>query len=139
MIRLPPFIYTPIDGCSYVKIFSELASKESIMQVTNKNLFIIPLDDARLQIVIVPLKSVANKEETGLCDKVRTVMKDIDPLQIKKLRSLTVPSFKIELKNQKIAGELGGLKLGDDEVIAGGTQSVSIELISGLPCKGALR
>lgn len=120
MIRLPPFIFSPIDGNSFIKIFSELTSKESIMQVVNKNVYIIPLEDSRLQIVIVPLSAASGLESQGLCDKVRTVMKDIDPAQIKKLKSLTIPSFKIELKNQAIAGDLAGIKIGEDEMFAGG-------------------
>ena len=48
MIRLPPFIFAPKDGVSCLKIMSELTSKESIMQVTDKNLFIIPTEDARM-------------------------------------------------------------------------------------------
>lgn len=50
----------------------------------------------------------------SLCEKVRTLMKDIDETKIKKLASLTVPSFKIGLKNQSFRSEVTSLKISKD-------------------------
>lgn len=103
MMRLPPFVFNPQNGYSSIKVFSNLASKESIMEVKDKNVFIIPLEDARMQIIIIPLSALPSHDlSTSLCDKVRGMMKDIDETQIKKLKTLTIPSFKIGFENKPV-------------------------------------
>jgi hypothetical protein len=48
------------------------------MQVLNKNIYIIPLEDARMQIIVIPESATALLQNMSLCEKVRTLMKDID-------------------------------------------------------------
>ena len=77
IVRIPPFVYCARDNFSFVKIMSDVASDSGIMQIKGKKVFIVPLEDSRMQIVVVPLSEVA--QVTGsLCDKVRSVMKDLE-------------------------------------------------------------
>jgi len=84
------------------------------MQVKDKNIFIIPLEDARMQIIIVPLSSISHMDsKLRHTEKVKALMKDIDASQIKKLESLTLPSFKIEMHEQDLGEEVKSIIIKD--------------------------
>lgn len=109
--------------------------------VTNKDVYVVPLEDARIQIIVIPERAYKELHSMTLSDKVRTLMKDINPEQIKKLQSLTIPSFKLSIENQPVSSDLTSLKIQEDDglKISGGNQTADIELISGLPARGAPR
>ena len=96
-MRVPPFTFTPRDGYSFLKIKSLFTREEdAIIRVKGKDVYIIPTGDGRVQIIIVPLKSVDLSTKAGsMCEQVRHLVKDIDSNSIEKMDSVTIPSFEM--------------------------------------------
>jgi len=109
------------------------------MHVTDKNIWIVPLEDKRIQAIIVPFSSVAaNLKNLSICDQVKAITKDIDETKIKKHAELLVPSFKVAMESREVDTTRSNIKVSNELSIKGGCETCSIELISGLPSEGAL-
>ena len=66
------------------------------MHLTDKNIWIVPLLDKRVQIILIPHSSVKDELKTqSMCEQVKGMMKDIDESKINKLEKLHIPSFKV--------------------------------------------
>jgi len=99
-MRLPPFSFYPSNGHSFLHIKTDITSTEAIMHLTDKNIWIVPLEGGRIQIILVPITSVAaNLKNSSMCEQVKSLMKDIDESKIKKHSELFVPSFKVGLES----------------------------------------
>ena len=62
-------------------------------------------------------------------------MKNINDDQTQKIDSLRIPSFKLEMSNQKMA-ELTNINVGS-QTVSDASLTSSLNLISGLPSRGA--
>lgn len=99
-VRIPPFVQVKNNNFSYLKMFSELSTHDSIMKLGDKNLFVVPLEDSRIQIIIIPQSSLpATLNSLSLDLQVKSLMKDINEDQIVKVKSLSIPSFNIDVVN----------------------------------------
>lgn len=48
VLRLPPFSFIPCNNYSYLHIKSEIESHDAIMHLTDRNVWIVPLEDKRI-------------------------------------------------------------------------------------------
>jgi len=48
VIRLPPFSFVPQQGYSYLELRSDKKNEDSIMHLSDKNIWIVPLEDKRI-------------------------------------------------------------------------------------------
>ena len=73
------------------------------MHISDKNIWIAPLLDPRVQLIVIPNSSVpADLQRKSLSEQVKTLMMDIDESKIIKHNHLVIPSFKIEVKNEEL-------------------------------------
>lgn len=107
------------------------------MHLTDKNVWIVPTEDARVQLIIVPLEKNTEDQKSSLSDQVKALMKDIDESKIVKKQSLCLPSFKIE-KQQVSLGDQK-FKLSEEEHLTPCQMSFSIDLIHGRPTQAPLK
>jgi hypothetical protein len=64
--RIPPFTFVKKDGYSFLNIKSDANSEvDQIMHLKDRNIWIIPLEDKRIQIIIVPLSSIPKDKMKG--------------------------------------------------------------------------
>ena len=83
VIRIPSFEFQKIDGFSYLQINTLGAEEDKILHLADKNIWIIPLEDKRIQIMLVPASSVQDSSKRySLCEQVKLLMKSIDETKI---------------------------------------------------------
>ena len=104
VLRLPPFSFIPCNNISYLHIKSEVESDDAIMHLTDRNVWIIPLEDKRIQIIIVPQSSLRGQQGKSKSEQIKAIMTDIDEDKIKKHASLYLPSFKLNMESTEVAG-----------------------------------
>jgi len=84
-----------------------VSSDDAIMHLTDKNIWIVPLEDKRIQAIIVPLSAVgSNLKNLSMCEQVKALTKEIDESKIKKHAELLIPSFKLKMDSREIATNL---------------------------------
>jgi len=77
VLRLPPFDLTTHNGYNYLRI----RTKNDITYIKDKNIAIIPLNDERIQMVLVPQSNVTDIQNS-LSENVCSLLKDLDESQI---------------------------------------------------------
>ena len=109
------------------------------MQITDRNIFVVPLEDSTIQVVVVPQSSIrSDLQSLSLSDQVKRLLTDIKDDSIKKIRSLSLPSFRVETKGDKI-NELTNLNLGTEQHVADANSASIVQLGSGIQTRGGLK
>ena len=68
-----------------------------------------------------------------MCDGIKALMKDFDDSKIEKIESLCIPSFKLTMESRKNHKAQSSLQLDDGIKLQGATESITVEVIAGLP------
>lgn len=97
--RLPPFDYAEYNNHKYLRIKSDsLISVKHVNPSTKKqigsDIFVVPTDDERLKIIIIPVDAIQDKIHS-LAETVQNVFKSCEEAD-RKCSELWVPSFKVE-------------------------------------------
>ena len=104
------------------------------MYLSDRNVWIVPMEDARIQLIITLQDSIKTGE--SMCDGIMRLMSDIDESKLQQLPNLCIPSFSLEVRNETVG--VPATTFDDIKVGSTATHSSSINLIPGKPSSGAL-
>ena len=99
--RLPPFDFTTHNGYNYLRI----RTNNDISYIKDKNISIIPLNDQRIQMILVPQSNVTDIQNS-LSENVCSLLKDLDEKQIEKYSTILMPAFSVGLKSEELDEKL---------------------------------